>query len=293
MWVNREMNASDAFVAAWLPGSEGAGIADLLFRQADGSIRQDFTGRLSFSWPDSAMPVRFDDSGRVNGALYARGFGLSVAQQPRPRRLSEDPKLPLALRQRDTLFHAGHVTAPWSIYVNDAAAAVRLTTTAQPSPGGALTVQLEAPTVRSTWSGRSPGTFSIGGRAADYRAVAAAGASIEVRYRVESPPQQPVRIGMSCEAPYGTPPPADPAAPPINWALCGTRTGAWLDMTAQFASAPIGSWRTLSIPLTCLTSDGADLSHVSMPFAVASGGKFAVSFSDVRIVHGGGKPICK
>ncbi|HEY4974376.1 MAG TPA: glycoside hydrolase family 3 protein, partial [Steroidobacteraceae bacterium] len=48
MWVNRELNASDAFVAAWLPGSEGAGVADLLFRQADGSVRQDFTGRLSF-----------------------------------------------------------------------------------------------------------------------------------------------------------------------------------------------------------------------------------------------------
>jgi beta-glucosidase len=293
MWVNREINASDAFVAAWLPGSEGAGVADLLFRKADGSIRQDFTGRLSFSWPDTAMPVRFDDSGRPTGALYARGYGLSVTQQPHPQRLSEDPRLPLALRQTDTLFHAGHVTAPWSIYVNDAVASVRLTTAAQPSPAGALTVQLAAPTLRTTWSGLSAGTFSIGGRAADYRALARAGAAIEVRYRVESPAQQPVRIGMVCEAPYGTHAPADPAAPAINWALCGTRTGAWLDMTAQFASAPIGSWRTLAIPLTCLSNDGADLSHVAMPFAVASGGKFALSISDVRIIHASGKPICK
>src|SRR5262249_52301683 len=29
LWVNPELNASDAFVAAWLPGSEGEGIADL------------------------------------------------------------------------------------------------------------------------------------------------------------------------------------------------------------------------------------------------------------------------
>jgi beta-glucosidase len=293
MWVNRELNASDAFVAAWLPGSEGAGVADLLFRQTDGSSRQDFTGRLSFSWPDTAMPVRFDDSGRASGALYARGFGLSVTQQPHPQRLSEDPKLPLALRQRDTLFHAGHVTAPWSIYVNDAAAAVRLTTATQPSPGGALTVKLQAPTVQATWSARLPATFSIGGRAADYRALAHAGAAIEVRYRVESPPQQPVRVGMSCEAAYGTDPPTDPAAPPVNWVLCGTRSGALLDMTARFAAAPIGSWRKLSIPLTCLTDQGADLSHVAMPFTVASGGSFAVSFSEVRIVHASGKPVCK
>ena len=29
LWVNRELNAADAFVAAWLPGSEGAGVADV------------------------------------------------------------------------------------------------------------------------------------------------------------------------------------------------------------------------------------------------------------------------
>ena len=38
LWVNPEINASDAFVAAWLPGSEGEGIADVLFRAADGNV---------------------------------------------------------------------------------------------------------------------------------------------------------------------------------------------------------------------------------------------------------------
>ena len=34
LWMNREINAADAFVAAWLPGSEGAGVADVLLRKA-------------------------------------------------------------------------------------------------------------------------------------------------------------------------------------------------------------------------------------------------------------------
>jgi beta-glucosidase len=42
LWVNPELNASDAFVAAWLPGSEGDGVADVLFRGRDGAIRYDF-----------------------------------------------------------------------------------------------------------------------------------------------------------------------------------------------------------------------------------------------------------
>jgi beta-glucosidase len=293
LWVNPELNASDAFVAAWLPGSEGAGVADLLFRQADGSIRHDFSGRLSFSWPESAMPVTFTDSGRVEGALFPRGFGLSVTQQPYRRRYSESPKVPFALRARDTLFHAGHVTAPWSIYVNDPTASVRLTTASQASPGGAVTAQLDPPATRATWSGRSPGVFSISGRAGDYRALRGDGAAIVVRYRVESHPQRPVTIGMLCEAPYGTRPPADSSAPPIDWALCGSRTGALLDVTARFVAAPIGSWQMVSIPLACLTSNGADLSHVSAPFALATSGQFAVSFSEVSILRRSDKTSCQ
>jgi beta-glucosidase len=263
-----------------------------LFRAADGSIRQDFTGRLEFSWPQSAMPVSYTAAGSVSGALYPRGFGLSVTQQPYRRRLAESPNVPLPLRARDTLFHAGHVTAPWSLYVNDPTAGVRLTTAAQPSPGGAVTVQLDPPAVRTTWSGRMPGVFTIGGRAADFRALARAGATIDVRYRVELHPEQSVRVGMFCEAPYGTRAPADASAAPIDWALCGSATGALLDMTARFASAPIGSWQTVSIPLACLTTTGADLSHVSAPFAVASSGKFAVSFSEVGISRNAGKTTC-
>ncbi|MCZ7033112.1 glycoside hydrolase family 3 C-terminal domain-containing protein, partial [Salmonella enterica] len=47
MWTNPEINQSDAFVAAWLPGTEGAGVADLLIGDRAGKPRNDFTGKLS------------------------------------------------------------------------------------------------------------------------------------------------------------------------------------------------------------------------------------------------------
>lgn len=46
LYVNEEINLSDAFVAAWLPGTEGLGITDVLFAKNG----QDFTGKLSYSW---------------------------------------------------------------------------------------------------------------------------------------------------------------------------------------------------------------------------------------------------
>src|SRR5690606_9197678 len=56
LWVNRELNASDAFAVIWHPGSEGAGVADVLFTDKAGNIQHDFKGKLSFSWP--ATPVQ-------------------------------------------------------------------------------------------------------------------------------------------------------------------------------------------------------------------------------------------
>ena len=63
--VDAIIEASDAFVAAWLPGSEGAGVADVLVAGQDNKARYDFKGNLPFDWPRSgatqemASPVKF------------------------------------------------------------------------------------------------------------------------------------------------------------------------------------------------------------------------------------------
>ncbi|HYL03210.1 MAG TPA: glycoside hydrolase family 3 protein [Steroidobacteraceae bacterium] len=65
--VDAELEAADSFVAAWLPGTQGGGVADVLFRARDGAVRYDFRGRLPFPWPRtprpgarSGTPPRFD-----------------------------------------------------------------------------------------------------------------------------------------------------------------------------------------------------------------------------------------
>ena len=71
MWVNRELNIADAFVASWLPGGEGAGVADVL----TGAMPA--IGKLGFSWPATC------DYGPLNGpegALFAVGHGLPLTE---------------------------------------------------------------------------------------------------------------------------------------------------------------------------------------------------------------------
>ena len=66
--ANAEIDRSAAFIAAWLPGSEAQGIADLLFGAAD------FQGRLPMPWP-----ARMGEDAAAMGCRYPRGYGLTLA----------------------------------------------------------------------------------------------------------------------------------------------------------------------------------------------------------------------
>jgi beta-glucosidase len=284
LWVNRELNLSDAFVAVWLPGSEGNGIADLLFKPLPGQPVYDFTGRSSFSWPATAMPVTFDSDSAVSGALFRRGFGLSLAKSQELAPVSEDAAIPAVYREKDTLFHAGHVTAPWSIYVSDPAAEVRLTMQSQTTPSAAVTAQLTSQGVQAVWSGQGMGEFRIGGRAVSLPTPSIGGPALRLHYRIDEAPQGPVILSMRCEAAAGAPIPASDSAA-ASMRRCGMAEAEGLDLAESFRAAHAGSWVTLTLPLTCLHHTGAVLELVSAPFALESSGRLGVSFDDIRFVR--------
>lgn len=81
LWVNPELNVADAFVAAWLPGSEGNGIADVIFRNERGAVNHDFAGKLSYSWPRYANQPALNRNDAPYEALFAYGFGLTYADK--------------------------------------------------------------------------------------------------------------------------------------------------------------------------------------------------------------------
>ena len=266
MWVNPWINASDAFVAAWLPGSEGEGVADVLFAGAE---RHDFTGRLAFSWPQTAMPVTFDAAGKSTGDQFARGWGLDYGSKVDSPLLPEDPRIPPQwAAPPGSLFHAGHVTAPWSVFVADAGAEVHLTTARQESPGGGVAAVAAGDGSAAVWNGTQSGLYKISGRAGDLRPQAEQGVALELRYRVDRAPERNVAVGLRCTDP-----------------LCGIPGGAMLDVTREFKNSPPGDWRTLSIPLSCFTAAGADLAGVEVPLAIETSGRFGLTISEAGLVR--------
>jgi beta-glucosidase len=78
MIIDTELDWCQAIVAAWLPGSEGGGVADVLYNDYN------FTGTLTHTWPASAGQIPFnagpayadEQHGSGGTPLYPYGYGL-------------------------------------------------------------------------------------------------------------------------------------------------------------------------------------------------------------------------
>ena len=71
MLIGDALPNADAFIAAWLPGTEGAGIADVLF----GDYKP--TGKLPVTWPKSAAQIPINVGDASYDPLFPYGFGLT------------------------------------------------------------------------------------------------------------------------------------------------------------------------------------------------------------------------
>ena len=109
MWTNPEINNSDSFIAAWLPGSEGGGIADMLF-QTDKSF--EFKGKLSFTWPSSAIVSEKKET------LFNLGYGLTYESNDQLALLSENSGLENSeIASTGIYFSKGASVPPWDLWL--------------------------------------------------------------------------------------------------------------------------------------------------------------------------------
>ena len=109
MWTNPEINNSDSFVAAWLPGSEGGGIADLLFQT---NQSYDFKGKLPFTWPTSALVSEKKE------VLFNLGYGLNYKSNDQIALLSENFGLENSnVASSGIYFSKGATVSPWDLWL--------------------------------------------------------------------------------------------------------------------------------------------------------------------------------
>ncbi|MGH8178418.1 MAG: glycoside hydrolase family 3 protein [Steroidobacter sp.] len=269
MWVNPELNASDAFIAAWLPGSEGGGVADVLFAKADGSVNHDFKGRLPFAWPRTTLQTTAAPGSQP--PLFAFGFGLSYGDEGSLPMLSED-KPPSSGRAAARIYFAsGKPGQGWQLVAGEPdKPAVALEGATGSSPGNALRIvavdhATQEDARLATWSGDQAATLALRGAApVDLQREANGQLSLAFDYRVDAAPTAGVELAVEC----------------------GVQCRGAVPIQSQLRSAPRGEWRQFKMLLQCFQKSGADMRNITAPFTLATSGALQLRFANVRLDTG-------
>lgn len=252
LWMNREINAADAFVAAWLPGSEGGGVADVLLRSPASAPQPDFTGRLGFSWPAGCDQTNLNSGDPGYAPLFALGYGLSYR-----RPAAALPPLNegcAALGQSDARFllRAGRALAPYRLSIDaDVPAAVAQRARDRRAQEDAQQFRWTAPArVTLLRDGPEPAI-----------APPAAGRELAllIDYDVASRSAGPVMLS------------------------CGSQCSAPFDITSGIALGEGKGWRTAAVPLRCLTGRSTDQAARIDGITIAADAGLSLSLSDIRI----------
>lgn len=271
LWVNKELNVADAFVAAWLPGSEGTGVADVLLRNKTGEIAYDFQGKLSFSWPRGVCDavVNMDDADYK--PLFPYGFGLTYQDPPAQwQPLEEETSAwPHGCRLGKTLPPAETVTftsdTGWEFYLEKPTLEHRVVKSAGTTGFGSLSARRDntrGDGVEARWDGSMMGRLILrkDWQQQDLLASYAHRGALVFDLKINRKPSQKVEAVM----------------------YSGPLGGSTLDLTPALEDLALYQWRQISVDLQCFENDRTDFSKVDGPFGVQTNGSFAAAFSNVR-----------
>ena len=277
LYVNDVLNLSDSFVAAWLPGTEGKGIADVLFRNSSGGINHDFRGTLSFSWPKSACQTPLNWGDADYAPLFPLGYGLNYASKTKLGKL--DTSAPIAGCGKATaslpIFNQIS-SAPYAMYVATAAG-----NPGETALGDDLNASFSLPSIHPviqvrtaqiniqqdaklvTWLGAAK-FYARMADEANLQSYASSNGALQFDTVISQAPQGKVTISMGC----------------------GQTCNGTVDVTKQIKGYANNTRRTVKIPLSCFAAQGADLSSVNIPFSVSADRPFAAAFTNIKIVAG-------
>ncbi|MDK1286337.1 glycoside hydrolase family 3 protein [Pseudoalteromonas umbrosa] len=267
MWMNAELNASDAFVALWLPGSEGGGVADVLLKDKNDSIQYDFTGKLSFSWPNSPTQHvnRFD--GKT--PLFAYGFGLDYETKDTLKdNLSEYFDISASVNEVELLYD-GQPKKPWALYLTEGNKRKPIRSNSEQINGvGYRTIDrfVQEDSLQLSFSDAKIAGIQLlskHGFPEDLSAYVNSSAYLTFDISVKSGSISKAYIGVNCQE-------------EIN---CSSQ----VKIPDEKLSALTNGWQQLAVPLTCFANLGAELSQTMSPFKLSLVGNAEVGLSKIAL----------
>jgi beta-glucosidase len=274
MWVNAELNASDAFIAAWLPGSEGSGVAEVILANEDKSIQHDFIGKLSYSWPKSPDQTVINRHDKNYSPLLPYGFGLKYGDK---NFLSDDLEETVKLdmdnaKQRN--FFTGSMHKPWTL--NLFSGETQIPVNSNSHIVGALTYRtidrnVQEDSMLVTFDGSNLAGVRIVAQShfrEDLSKDLQVNSALSMLVRIDKMPTNNVELTMNCEG-FGDTEGSCRAA---------------IDITEQIKSLPLGEWKNLSVDLNCFAKAGIKFGQVVEAFVLQSKGELKLGLAEIKYV---------
>lgn len=262
LWVNPELNASDAFVAVWLPGSEGVGVADVIMAKADGSVNKDFRGKLSFSWP--ATPQQHANLGDADyQPLLPYGFGLRYGE---PSSLSNNLNEQVAADNNldELVLFERAVKPPYQLVLHSGDSSKTMDSSVAQLGNIAVRTfdnKVQEDARRLSFSGAAKVSLTSA-FPADLRAYAEAGSAMQIELQYSGTVPDSLLLGMNC----------------------AQSCNASINIAQQLKDLAPAQWHKLSVDLTCFAKQGADFSQIFTPLSVQTDAALQLSFTDIRLI---------
>ncbi len=272
LWVNPELNASEAFVAAWLPGSEGAGVADVILSDKTGTVRHDFSGRLSFSWPREAKQTPLNLGDADYDPLFAYDYGLTYADHVQLAALPEQGDSYNDGPLREAWLMVWRTRPPWelTLYNGDEIPQVVMGNVAASADNNIRVTAIDKLNQEDArllqWRGLRPASVILRAhQPQDLSRYLTAGGVLSLDLRLDSRPESSVALSVGC----------------------GENCVAHLPLQQQLQKMAVGQWLSFSVDLQCFADKGVDFSQIEQSFALASDGPLALAVANVKYLPAG------
>ena len=250
-----------------MPGSEGAGIADVLLRGRDGKPQHDFKGKLSFSWPRTATQYRNNVGQEGYDPLFAFGFGLTYADKGDLAPLPEASGISGEQGAAGVYLQRGKPAPGFALRLEDAKGqATAVTSVPTALADGSLQVVgvdhlAQEDGRRFTWSGKDAATVELAsGAPLDLSRESNGDVMVVLALRPEQVAAQPVTLSVAC----------------------GAGCKGDVQIRDTLASLKAGEWTTVGVLLKCFGAAGADVGKFQA-LRLQSSGATTLSVSRVAL----------
>ncbi|WP_143731120.1 glycoside hydrolase family 3 protein [Microbulbifer sp. GL-2] len=271
LWVNKELNASDAFVAAWLPGSEGSGVADVLFRNATGEVHYPFTGKLPFSWPMYSNQTILNAYHENYDPLFKYGYGLGNAEESLVgNELPESSSNYAGAAMEDAWLMVSRPRAPWVLNISEDNSKLVPVHGNYATSGdddnivvASIDMSNQGDARLIKWKGLRPGAVEL---SVEYmqnlNAYLEERSALSLNIRVDQEVKKPIIAAMTC----------------------GENCIAKVPLQSTLKTMQLNDWTHISVDLQCFANAGADFGKIFSVFRLESEGAMEIAVANVKLI---------